>query len=156
MQCCQMVCICSYQKSNLGVFWRALECKMLEFLWPFRIFDRPLVFSYSHLVHVVVIWYIFYRFGKLYLEKSGNTGNLSWFIESSLKYYHPMFIPAGIHLKTQKLQTCTYVLCKKGDCNVCVCICIFNWSLILNTYVSYQRFAGKINSRTFMSNLEMT
>jgi hypothetical protein len=34
-------------------------------LWPFEIF-------YGHWVYFVVIWYIFPRFGMLYLEKSGN------------------------------------------------------------------------------------
>jgi hypothetical protein len=39
---------------------------------------RPLEIFYVHLVHLVVIWYIFLRFGMLYQEKSGNPGvNLS-------------------------------------------------------------------------------
>jgi hypothetical protein len=32
----------------------------------------PLEIFYGHLVHVVVIWYIFSRFGILGQEKSGN------------------------------------------------------------------------------------
>jgi hypothetical protein len=34
----------------------------------------PKVTFYVHLVHFVVIWYIFPRFGLLYREKSGNPG----------------------------------------------------------------------------------
>jgi hypothetical protein len=33
---------------------------------------RPLKIVYGHLVYLVVIWYIFPRFGILYQEKSGN------------------------------------------------------------------------------------
>jgi hypothetical protein len=35
---------------------------------------RPLEISCGHLVYLVVIWYIFPRFGILDLEKSGNPG----------------------------------------------------------------------------------
>jgi hypothetical protein len=35
----------------------------------------PKVTFYVHLVHFVVIWYIFPRFGMLYREKSGNPGS---------------------------------------------------------------------------------
>jgi hypothetical protein len=33
---------------------------------------KVLVYFYGHLVYFVAIWYIFYRFGMLYQEKSGN------------------------------------------------------------------------------------
>jgi hypothetical protein len=72
---------------NLGKFWGSLEWKMLVYfmviwniLWQFGIF-------YGHLEHfnaiwnilwpfgnVVVIWYIFPRFGVLSDDKSGNPG----------------------------------------------------------------------------------
>jgi hypothetical protein len=35
---------------------------------------QPFGISYGHLVHFVVIWYIFSRFGMLYQENSGNPG----------------------------------------------------------------------------------
>jgi hypothetical protein len=41
-------------------------------LWPFGI-----VYYGHFVIYVVVIWYIFPRFGKLYHEKSGNPGVLS-------------------------------------------------------------------------------
>jgi predicted membrane protein len=57
---------------NLGKFRRALDWKMFIFviaiwniLWRLGIF-------YDHLVHFVLIWYIFSGFGSLYQEKSGN------------------------------------------------------------------------------------
>jgi hypothetical protein len=37
---------------------------------------RPFDIFYDHLVHFVVIWYIFLRLGMLYQEKSGNPGLL--------------------------------------------------------------------------------
>jgi hypothetical protein len=36
---------------------------------------RPIGNFRGHLVHFVVIWYIFSRFGMLYQEKSGNPGS---------------------------------------------------------------------------------
>jgi hypothetical protein len=38
--------------------------------WPNNIFN-------GHLIHFVVMWYIFPRFGMLYREKSGNPGHKS-------------------------------------------------------------------------------
>jgi hypothetical protein len=70
-----MVC---FQTKNpyLGKFWRALK-------WKMRVY-----FAYGHLEYftviwliiwlfgyVVVIWYIFPRFGILHQEKSGNPGH---------------------------------------------------------------------------------
>jgi hypothetical protein len=66
-----MVCF-QTKNTNLGKFWRAFELKIVVyfmviwnilrsfgvFLWPFG--------------NVVVIWYIFHRFGILCQEKSGN------------------------------------------------------------------------------------
>jgi hypothetical protein len=56
---------------NLGKFWRVLLWKILVYfitiwtiLWLLEIF-------YGHLVYLVVIWYIFPRFGILEQEKSG-------------------------------------------------------------------------------------
>jgi hypothetical protein len=63
-QCCQKVYF-QTKNPNLGKFWKVLQGKMLVFLCPFSLF-------YGHLVHLVVIWYIFARFGMLYREKSGN------------------------------------------------------------------------------------
>jgi hypothetical protein len=72
-QGCHMVCF-QTKNPDLGKFWRVLQWKMLMYfmniwsiLWPLEIF-------YGHLVYFVVIWYIFPRFGILYLEKSGIPG----------------------------------------------------------------------------------
>jgi hypothetical protein len=46
---------------------------MLLFLGPFWLFYvQPNGKFYGHLVHFVVIWYIFPRFGMLYRDKPGN------------------------------------------------------------------------------------
>jgi hypothetical protein len=65
-QGCQMVCF-QTKNPNLGKFWRALQWNILvcftviwHILWPFG--------------NVVVIWYIFPRFGTVRQEKSGNPG----------------------------------------------------------------------------------
>jgi hypothetical protein len=56
---------------NMGKFWRALKWIIL---WTFGIFFGHWV--YLHIVfpfgNVVVVWYIFPRFGILCQEKSGN------------------------------------------------------------------------------------
>jgi hypothetical protein len=63
-----------FQTKNpiLGKFWKVLQWKMLVFLGPFLSLLWPNGLFYGHLVHFVVIWYIFPRFGISYREKSGN------------------------------------------------------------------------------------
>jgi hypothetical protein len=57
---------------NFGKFWRVIECKMLIYfmsIWN----NLPTVgIFYDNLVHFVLIWYTFSRFGIKYQEKSGN------------------------------------------------------------------------------------
>jgi hypothetical protein len=86
-----MVCF-QTKNPDLGKFWRVLEWKMLVyfmfirdilhmviwyFLWSFGIF-QVICYFYGHLVflwsfgNVVVIWFIFPRFGMFCEEKSGN------------------------------------------------------------------------------------
>jgi hypothetical protein len=59
---------------NSGKFCRVLDWKMCIYfmdiwniLWRFEIF-------YDHLVHFVLIWYIFSGFGIIYQDKFGNPG----------------------------------------------------------------------------------
>jgi hypothetical protein len=59
-------------QTNLGKFWRALECKILVYFMDIWSILRPFDIFYGHLVYFVVIWYIFPRVGKLYQEKYGN------------------------------------------------------------------------------------
>jgi hypothetical protein len=67
-----MVCF-QTKNSNLGKFWRALEWKMLVYfvvIWNIiRSSGIPILWPFGN---VVVIWYIFPRFGILCQEKSGN------------------------------------------------------------------------------------
>jgi hypothetical protein len=51
---------------NFGKLWRALRWKKLVFFMAILSILRPNGIFYSHLVHFVVIWYIFSRFGMLY------------------------------------------------------------------------------------------
>jgi hypothetical protein len=61
---------------NWDKFWKVLQWKILVFLEPFclHILRTNVMYNvnYGHLVHFVVIWYIFSRFGMLYRVKSGN------------------------------------------------------------------------------------
>jgi hypothetical protein len=57
-QGCQIVWF-KTKNTNLGLFWRALEGKILDILWPFGIF-------YGHLVYFMAIWYILWPFGIFY------------------------------------------------------------------------------------------
>jgi hypothetical protein len=62
------------QKSLLGKIWRVLPLENVGryiYVMPFGLF-------YSYLVSFVAIWYIFSRFGMLYLEKSGNPVTKHW------------------------------------------------------------------------------
>jgi hypothetical protein len=59
---------------NLGKFWKVLQWKMLEVLRASLSILRQNGIFYGHLVHFVVILYIFPRFGILCREKSGNPG----------------------------------------------------------------------------------
>jgi hypothetical protein len=55
-------------------------------LWPFEIF-------YGHWEYFVVIWYIFPRFGMLYLEKSGNPGFFNSISTQTRKTQEQAFAP---------------------------------------------------------------
>jgi hypothetical protein len=57
---------------NFGKFWKVLQLKMLVLFMANLSISLPNGILYGHLVHFVVIWYIFSRFGMLYREKSGN------------------------------------------------------------------------------------
>jgi hypothetical protein len=70
-QCCQMVCF-QTKNPDLGKFWKVLQWTTLVFLWKFLPNLSPIGIFYGHLVHSVVFWYIFSRFGMLRREKSGN------------------------------------------------------------------------------------
>jgi amino acid transporter len=63
-----------FRTKNPSKFWRALERKILAFLWSFGIFYVHLVLFMDMLPYgnVVTIWYIFLSFGILCKEKSGN------------------------------------------------------------------------------------
>jgi hypothetical protein len=69
-----MVCFQS-KNPNSGKFWRAFDGKMLRYSSAILNILRTLVILYDHLVHFVFIWYIFYGFGIICLEKSGNPGS---------------------------------------------------------------------------------
>jgi hypothetical protein len=56
----------------LGLYWRAFEWKMLVYFNAIWNIWQPFGKYYGHLVHFVVIWYMFSHFGILYQEKSGN------------------------------------------------------------------------------------
>jgi hypothetical protein len=62
---------------SLGKFWRALEWKMLLYLVVISSILQPFDIFYGHFGKVVVIWYIFPRFGILCQEKSGNPALIS-------------------------------------------------------------------------------
>jgi hypothetical protein len=71
---CQMVYF-ETKSPNLGKFWRALEWKVLVYpivIWKnLRPFDIVTLSSFGN---VVIIWYVFPRFGILHSGTSGNRG----------------------------------------------------------------------------------
>jgi hypothetical protein len=82
---CQMAYV-QTKNPDLGKFWRVLQWKMLVYfimtIWPIL---RPFGIFWGNLVHCLVIWYIFSRFGMLSQDKSGSPAHewvrlalLSW------------------------------------------------------------------------------
>jgi hypothetical protein len=57
-QGCQMVCF-QTKNLNLGKFWWTLEWKMLKCFMAIWNILRTLGIFYDHLVHFMLIWYIF-------------------------------------------------------------------------------------------------
>jgi hypothetical protein len=86
-QGCQMV---SFQTKipNLVKFWRAQDWKMLINFTAIWIILQTFGIFYDHLVHVVLIWYIFSGLGNIYREKSGNPAgaNLQPILRSLVTY----------------------------------------------------------------------
>jgi hypothetical protein len=71
-----MVCF-QTKNHNLGKFWRVSKWKIFVYFMAIKNIVRPFIIFYGNLViRVVVIWYIFPRFGKLHSEKPGNPGLL--------------------------------------------------------------------------------
>jgi hypothetical protein len=70
-QGCQMAYFIT-KNPNRGKFWRVLQWKMLGYFMAFWSILRPYVIYSGHLADLIVIWYIFSRFGMLHQEKSGN------------------------------------------------------------------------------------
>jgi hypothetical protein len=59
------------QNKNLGKFWKVLQWKMFGIFGAILSILRTNSIFYG-ILHFVVMWYIFTRFGMLYREKSGN------------------------------------------------------------------------------------
>jgi hypothetical protein len=71
-QGCQMVYF-QAKNSNLGKIWRALEWKTFGIFYGQKFYGRLAYLPNCHLViDIVVVLYIFPRFGTLCPEKSGN------------------------------------------------------------------------------------
>jgi hypothetical protein len=67
--------VCFHTKNTkMEKFWRALDKKILIYFT--RIWNILQTFGifYNHSVHLAFIWYIFFGFGNMYQEKSGNPG----------------------------------------------------------------------------------
>jgi hypothetical protein len=64
---CQMVYL-HEKTSSLGIFWWALEWKMLIFL---AIILRPFCLFYDPLVYFMVVWHILWSFGTFILRSFG-------------------------------------------------------------------------------------
>jgi hypothetical protein len=63
-------------------FARSCNGRCRYILWTFGLICGHLKYFYGHVVYLVIIWYIFPRFGMLYQEKSGNPDTLAVFISA--------------------------------------------------------------------------
>jgi hypothetical protein len=73
----------AYQKSKFGYILEGFGLENFGILWPFELFYDHLVYVciscpfgtlYGPSVYFVAIWFIFFRFGTLNGDKSGNPG----------------------------------------------------------------------------------
>jgi hypothetical protein len=72
-QCCQMVYFHT-KYPNLGKFLKVLQWKLLVFLWQFCLFKAKWYMYPMAICYILWSFGIFFRFGMLYWEKSGNPG----------------------------------------------------------------------------------
>jgi hypothetical protein len=103
--------IFSNRKSKYELILNGLAMEDVDILGPFCLFDGQMVYVfYVHLVHFLVIWHIFPRFGMLYREKSGNPGMYSENESSNQEWCIMVFTVAGpvMFLKVQVIMECFY------------------------------------------------
>jgi hypothetical protein len=67
------------KNSTLDIFWMTLEWKISGIFYGHSVFLKLFVKLFCRLVYFMAIWYIFYQFGVLYQEKSGNPGSTTIF-----------------------------------------------------------------------------
>jgi hypothetical protein len=73
-QGCQMVYF-QTKSPNLGKFWRVLQWKMLVYFMSVWNISLPFAILYGHLVHFLLIWYIF---SVLVCSSKSNLATLTW------------------------------------------------------------------------------
>jgi hypothetical protein len=78
-----MVCF-QTKNPNLSKFWKALDWKMLIYFMAIWNILRTYGIFYDHLAQFVFIWYIFFAFGIMHQEKSGNPGRQHFYLSSAL------------------------------------------------------------------------
>jgi hypothetical protein len=64
--------------------------------------------SYGHFVYFVAIWYVFPRFGLLYLEKSGNPGSAAHFLLTFCSQTTQIYSTANIEIPLDLHFSCVY------------------------------------------------
>jgi hypothetical protein len=64
----------SNQKSHFGLIFEGLRLENVDIFYGHLEYLRNFWIFYDHWVHFVIIWYIFFGFGIMYQEKSGNPG----------------------------------------------------------------------------------
>jgi hypothetical protein len=62
----------SNQNPDLGKFWKALDWKKIDIFLAICNILRTSGIFFDHLVHFVSMWYIFFSFGIMDQETSGN------------------------------------------------------------------------------------
>jgi hypothetical protein len=82
---------------NLG---RSCYERCCYIIWPFGLFYGVFGIVFDHWVYFKVIWYIFFRFGMLHQEKSGNRAH-SFYVRRK----QPQKVERLTFLKDRSLQT---------------------------------------------------
>jgi hypothetical protein len=73
-QCCQMIYYHA-KNTNLGLYWRALEWKVLVYLWPFEYLTAMCYMLWLFGTFCGHVFCFFSNFGTTHREKSGNPGS---------------------------------------------------------------------------------
>jgi hypothetical protein len=113
-------------------FCSGLDWKMMKYFVAICNILRTFVIWYDHLVHFVLIWYIFFGLGIMYQEKSGSPDSWCTFFPNDcvskwslravkhLVSYRSWYVPIGVLHCDNFQEAVTHVCTHLASCR-CIC-----------------------------------